>query len=165
MDLYWIDEAARPPQSDDEKIEVAVYGERKGHSVAFHDYAVHDAEATERLGTGRLKFRNAVYVAVRVKGETDFASRPADENDKRRFPVAWADYLRRKEGPVSHRLELLPQITAAELRELAGLKVRTIEQLIEAPELYEHEHWRAVARRILSKPRVRLVNGQFQEVA
>ena len=163
MDLYWIDEAARPPQNDDERIEVTVFGDRKGHSVAFHDYAIDDAEATERLG--RRKFRNAVYVAVRVKGETDFASRPADERDKQRFPVAWADYLRRKEGPVSHRLELLPQITPAELRELAGLKVRTIEQLVEAPELYEHEHWRAIARRILSKPRVRLVNGQFQEVA
>ena len=34
--------------SDDERVEVAVYGERKGHSVAFHDYAIDDAEATER---------------------------------------------------------------------------------------------------------------------
>lgn len=163
MELFWIEEAAQPAQSDEDRVEVAVYGERKGHYVAFHDYAVDDPDATEQFG--RRKFKNAVYVAVRVKGETDYASRPASEFDQRRFPRAWADYQNRKSGPMAHRLELLPQITPAELRELAGFKVRTIEQLIEAPELYEHEHWRAVARRILAKPRVRLVNGQFQEVA
>ena len=135
----------------------------KAYAVCIYDFAVPDAEATER--DGRARFRNVPYIAVRPKGERDYTARPMADEDKRRFPRAWEAYRWFQNRPTATSVALLPGITPADLRELDELKLETIEKLAaHADDIGTLDPFRVLARRFLtlSKPRVRPVgDGTF----
>lgn len=167
QDLLWTVEPGYTPQTEEEKIEAELFGNRAPTVfVAIFESAREDADATER--DGRPRFVNVPYVAIRPKGERDYVSRPVSEEDKRRFPRAWASWTARQAAQVKPSVALLPGIRPAALRELEALGLRDVEQLAayEGP-LGDLEEFRTLAKRLasLSKPRMRLVNGSLEAVA
>lgn len=162
--LRWVAEPGREPQTNDEKITAAVISWNTKFAVAIYDYAVPDNDATER--DGRPRFRNVPYIAVRPVDENDYTAHQLREEEKTRWPRAWAAYCRMREQGTGTDIALLPGITAADLCELRALKVETVEQLaVYAGDIGTLDPFRAIARRLLSllKPRVRAVgDGTFQ---
>lgn len=163
--LYWTAEAPKRPESVEDRIDEEVFGKRAGYLVSVYDYATLDSEATEACG--RNRYKNIPYIAVMVRGEKDYSGRPLDAADKLKFPRAWAAYVGRQGAAPMHALELLPGITAADLREFSDLKITTIEGVVAFDgELHELAQWRNIGRRILNpKPRMRLVDGALVEAA
>ena len=64
-------------------------------------------------------------------------------------------------------VRLLPGITPAEIAELEALRLADVEQLVAGDVPEELAHWKTLALRLrsLAKPRLRLVDGEYQEVA
>lgn len=159
MELHWVTEAAKKPQSMDEQIYDAVISRPQPYSVAIYDGAEFDPEATER--DGRQRFRNVPMIAIRILGETDFTSQPLTDDHKRRFPRAWEIYQRKREAwatmlPIS----LLPGLTEADRLELEALGITDVDALAQSDTMPENlEPFRVMAKRI-RKPHVRLTpNG------
>lgn len=166
-DLKWVVEAGFAPQTEEEKIEAELFGNRAPTVyVSIFESADPDADASAR--DGRNRYKNVPYVAIRPKGERDFVSRPATDEDRRRFPRAWAAWEAAKANPPKPSVALLPGIRPAALRELEDVGITNIEQLAAYEgELGELDEYRVMARRFmtLSKPRMRLVNGALEAVA
>lgn len=165
-ELQWVAEPPVPPSDDMDKIDAALFARAEVIYVAIYENAVYDDEATQ--ASGRPRYRNAPFIAVREKGSKDFVSRPVNEDDKHRFPRAWRSWEARIGANKVLPLELLPGMRPAALRELRDIKVESIEALAaHEGELGELSDFRVLAKRLgsLSKPRLRLVDGQLQEVA
>lgn len=164
-ELRWVAEPPIQPKTDEERIDAELFGRAEVIFVAIYENAVHDEAAT--LSSGRPRYRNAPFIAVKEKGTKDFASRPVNDDDKRRFPRAWADWEARIGQDVPTPLELLPGARPAALRELRELGIRSVEALAacDRTDLGDLDQFRTLARRLrsLSKPRLRLVDGQLQE--
>lgn len=167
QNLIWVAEPPVKPSSDDEKIDAELFGRAEVIYVAIYENAAPDPEATE--ASGRPRYRNAPFIAVKEKGTKDFVSRPVNEDDKRRFPRAWQAWEARKNTAAPLPLELLPGIRPAALRELREIGIQSVEALAECDrtDLGELDQFRVLARRLRSihKPRLRLVDGKMQEVA
>lgn len=165
--LPWVAEPPLKPSDDLDKIDAELFGRAEVIYVAIYENAVYDAEASER--DGRPRYTNAPFIAVKEKGTKDFASRPVNDDDKRRFPRAWKAWEARQGQVPPLPLELLPGIRPAALRELREIGVNDIEALAacERDDLGELETFRTLARRLrsLTKPRLRLVDGKLEEVA
>lgn len=169
--MRWIPEPGRKPGSPEELVHSKVIGWTPAYLVAIYDYAVPDADATER--DGRPRFRNVPYIGVRClddkgRAEPDYAAHPLRETEKQQWPRAWAAYCAIRDQPSMLALELLPRITAADVCELHALEIHTVEALAAHPgELGTLEPFRALARRLLTlaKPRVRPAgDGTFTPV-
>lgn len=164
--LHWIHEPALQPVDDDDRIYNDVIGKRPDYLVAIYEGAEIDPELTAR--DGRNRYRNAPMICIRIKGERDFISEPLRDEHARRFPRAtrWWQQHRGETPRVSVRL--LPGIGAADLMELDELHLADVASLAAAESIPENlSRWRDLSRRFLtlSKPRLRLVDGQLQEVA
>lgn len=134
--------------------------------VTFMLQAQRDEEASERLG--RPVYNDAVYVAVKVPDEKDYVSRPASDEDKRKWPEAWAQF-QATQGKAGTHLRALPGITPARFREFVEMGIRTVEELAKFEgELTEAQgELRGIAKRILTaiKPRYSVVEGKLERVA
>lgn len=166
MNLQWIHEPSLQPVDGDERIYSEVISKRPDYLVAIYEGAEIDPELTAR--DGRNRYRNAPMICIRIKGEKDFISEPLREEHARRFPRAnrWWQQHRGENPKVSARL--LPGIGAADLMELDELNLSDVASLAAAAEVPENlSRWRELARRFLSlsKPRMRLVDGQLEQVA
>lgn len=163
-ELPWVAEPPIKPNNDEEKIDAELFGRAEVIYVAIYENAVYDDEATQLAG--RPRYRNAPFIAVREKGTKDFVSRPVNDDDKRRFPRAWKSWEARIGGKAALPLELLPGMRPAPLRELRDLKIESIEALAAYDgDLGDLNEFRVLAKRLgsLTKPRLRLVDGQLQE--
>ena len=165
-ELLWVAEPPIQPHSDEEKIDAELFGRAEVIYVAIYENAVYDDEATQL--SGRNRYRNTPFIAVREKGTRDYVSRPVNAEDKRRFPRAWKAWEARHGESAPLSLELLPGMRPAALRELRELKIENVTQLAESDaDLGDLDAFRTLARRLrsLSKPRLRLVDGKMEEVA
>lgn len=164
-DLPWVTEPPIQPSNDEEKIDAELFGRAEVIFVAIYENAVYDDEATQ--ASGRPRYRNAPFIAVREKGTKDFVSRPVNDTDKRRFPRAWKSWETRNGASAPVPLDLLPGMRPAALRELTEIGITHVEALAscEREDLGELDTFRQLARRLrsISKPRLRLVDGQLQE--
>lgn len=157
--MLWTREPEQAPQDETGMIAAEVLGKRPDHLVCIYDHAIEDRAATEE--SGRPRFKNHPFIAVRAVDTPDFASRPIRPEDYHRFPRAAANYEKRKAAGLSHALELLPGIGPAQILELEALKLYTMELLAASDdEIGDLEPFRAAARRFL-KPRFRVVEGQM----
>lgn len=160
--LVWILEPATQPNDEEGRIMIELFGKRPDCHVAIHMDAMADTEASAR--EGRPIFHNATMISVRNKGEKDFVSVPYTADHARQFPRAakWWDEHQNDKRKVS--VALLPGITPAEIAELAGIGITDLESLIEKDVPAPLQAWRDMALRFrtLSKPRVRLVDGELQ---
>lgn len=155
MDLHWITEAAQKPQNLDDQLYEAAIHKAQPYSVAIYDGAQHDPEASER--DGRMRYRSAPMIAIRILGETDFTSQPLTDDHKRRFPRAWDIYSKRREQWANTLpLTLLPGLSEADRLELEHLGITDIDALAQSAEMPENlEPLRLLARRV-RKPHVRM---------
>lgn len=166
MTRAWIHEAARPPVDDDGKIMEHLFGKAPDVFVSIYEDAVEDGDLSAQ--SGRPRFRNVPMISVKNRGERDFVSVPLTDEHLRRFPhaAAWWKAHKGDAKPVSVRL--LPGITPAEVAELEALNLHNADALCDAGSVpAELAGWRTMAMRLrsLAKPRLRLVDGEFQEVA
>lgn len=167
QEMKWVAEPPIRPNTDEEKIDAELFGRAEVIYVAIYENAAPDPDATE--ASGRPRYRNAPFIAVKEKGTKDFVSRPVNDEDKRRFPRAWKAWEARIDKNPPLALELLPGIRPAALRELREIGIHSIDALAECDreDLGDLDAFRVLARRLrtLSKPRLRMVDGQIQEVA
>lgn len=97
----------------------------------FYTRAVPDKKATEN--EGRAVFNNVPYVEIRIAGQPkNVVDRAVTDEDKKRFPRAWAAYEAGQQGvtegtPIEH----WPYLQQSQVAELRAAGVRTIEQLAE----------------------------------
>lgn len=143
----------------------AIMGPRKDYMVAIYEGAELDAELSEK--SGRNRYRNVPMIAVKVKGEKDYVSETLTEKHRRRFPSAYAKWEAIRNAPPRVSAMLLPGITMADLRELEELQLIWLDKLAAADVPENLKPWQDLAKRFLtlSKPRLRLVDGQLTEVA
>lgn len=163
--LFWIREAPRPPQSDEDRIYSQVISAPPKMDVAIYHGAEVDPDASAR--DGRVRYRNVAMLCKRVAGEKDFVSVPYTDEHARMFPRAAAWWQMQKDKARKVSVQLLPSITPADVAELGELGIDDVEALADADVPAELTHWRDMARRFrtLSKPRMRIVDGALQEVA
>lgn len=163
--LFWIREKAAPPMDEEDAVYRQVVSQAPDIQVAIYQGAETDPDLTE--ASGRPRFRNAPMLCKRNVGEKDFVSEPLTEAHARRFPRAWAWWQAQADKRAKVSIQLLPNITPAEIAELDALGVRDVDALAMTDVPVELQPWRDMANRLrtLAKPRMRLVGGQFQEVA
>lgn len=167
MELLWVSEPPIKAETDEDRIDAELFGRAEVIYVAIYENAVYDDEATQL--SGRPRYRNAPFIAVKEKGTKDFVSRPVLDEDRRRFPRAWKAWEARNGASAGLPLELLPGMRPAQLRELREINetggITTVEALAAYEgELGELESFRVQARRLV-KPRLRLVEGKLEQVA
>ena len=97
--------------------------------VQFYSDALEIKAESEKQG--RPIFKDMPFVRIIVPGDTNnIIERVADENDKQRFPNAWAKYqnseAKANEGTP---LEQWPQITRSLLKECKYFEIHTVEAL------------------------------------
>lgn len=163
--LFWIREKAAPPRDEEDAVYRQVISQAPDIQVAIYQGAQIDPDLTE--ASGRQRFRNAPMLCKRNLGEKDFVSEPLTDEHRQRFPRAWARWQSQADKRAKVSIQLLPNITPAEIAELDALGVRDVEALAMTEVPVELQPWRDMANRLrtLAKPRMRLVGGQLQEVA
>lgn len=174
------------PESDEAKITEALFGKRPAARANFYLHGARNEDAS--IAAGYPIYEDRVYVSIRIPDSKDFVSRPAKPVDYREHAEAYARFERVRDWK-QHSIELLPGITTAQLATLRELGLFTIEQLAAhtpatAPWLTRPDGdpypvlegaltpqllpLHAQATRLvayLNKPRLRLVDGQLQEIA
>ena len=157
------------PQNDQTMIERELFGTRPAPRARFYAHASRNEDASER--NGYPTYDDRVYVEIRIPDSVDFVSRPAASDDFVTFPQAYAHFERFRDWK-QHSLDLLPGVPLSKLATLRDLKIHTIEQLAEhtdpLPEQFADV--RALALRFSlffrgDKPRLRLVDGQLEQIA
>jgi hypothetical protein len=163
-ELLWVTEPPIRPTTDEDKIDAELFGRAEVIYVAIYESATFDEAATE--ASGRPRYKNEPFIAVREKGTKDYISRPVKDDDRRRFPRAWKAWEARIGIKTTLPLELLPGMRPAQLRELQELGITSVEALAaHVGDLGELTELHTLAKRLisLSKPRLRLVDGQLTE--
>lgn len=97
--------------------------------VQFYTDALELKAESEKQG--RPIFKDVAFVRIIVPGDTNnIIERVADENDKQRFPNAWAKYQNSEvQGTQGTPLEQWPQITRSLLKECKYFEIHTVEAL------------------------------------
>lgn len=154
-----------------EQIRAEIFGGARKAKAGFYWHAVKDEQESERLG--HPVYTDVEYVLVVLSGgqearSEDFSYRVTDEHRKA-FPEAYAKF-KELDGQRSTPLVILPDYMPSVGAALVDMGIRNIEALAAAtvPAAFEpHRAWakRYVAFRAGVKPRLRLVNGQLEEVA
>lgn len=160
--LQWILEPASRPSDEDGVLHERLFGKRPDTYVAIHEDAMADTDLSEK--SGRPRFVNAVMISIRNKGEKDFISVPLTDEHLRMYPRAAAWWQKHKDTQSKVSVRLLPGMTMAEAMELEAINLGDLDALVSGEVPPELAHWKAIAGR-LRKPRMRLVDGQLQEVA
>lgn len=98
-------------------------------AVKFHKKAVHNKFKSEQ--ENRQVYEDVDWINIKIPGDrTTEVSRKVREEDKERFEFQWNNYLNREESKQNGiPLDTLPGITPAQVANLKGIKVETIEQL------------------------------------
>jgi hypothetical protein len=163
--LFWIREKAAPPQDEEDAVYRQVVSQAPDIQVAIYQGAEIDPDLT--AASGRPRYRNAPMLCKRNVGEKDFVSEPLTDEHRRRFPRAWAGWQAQADKRAKLSIQLLPNIMPADVAELDALGIHDVDTLASTDVPAELQPWRSMANRLrtLSKPRLRLVDGQLQEVA
>lgn len=96
-----------------------------------------EEDTTESLKQGRKIFKDTECIDIRIPGGKDITTRPIRQSDLLRFPKHYAAFKARVSAPVvGTPLEMWPhpQLTAARIAELNALNMRTVEQIVAAPD-------------------------------
>jgi len=80
---------------------------------------------------GRPIFKDFPFIRITIPGDTNnIIERKLTEQDKHKYPRAWADYERgESQGFTGTPLEQWPQITRAQVKESKYFECHTVEQL------------------------------------
>lgn len=97
--------------------------------VNFYTDAIEMKADSEKQG--RPIFRDIPFIRIIVPGDTNnIIERAADDNDKQRFPRAWARFeASEAEAVEGTPLEQWPQITRSLLKECKYFEIHTVEAL------------------------------------
>ena len=101
-----------------------------GVFATFYDEAIKDEAETEKQGVP--VFVERVFINIKIPNQVDNISRPAQDADKKRFPLSWQAYQTGREpldGGIP--LEEWPQLTVSELKVCHAVGLKTVEQLAE----------------------------------
>lgn len=154
-----------------EQIRSEIFGGARKAKAGFYWHAVKDEPESERAGYP--VYRDVEYVLVVLSGGTeakseDFSYRVTDEH-REAFKEAYAKF-KEASGQRGTPLTILPHYMPSLGATLVDLGIRSVEALAETSvpaALEQHRAWakRYMAFRAGVKPRLRLVNGQLEEVA
>jgi hypothetical protein len=97
--------------------------------VEFSEGAVHNPAKSEV--EGRPVYDSVPWIRIIVPGNRDTVEREAREADKTRFPKHWAAYVNKTDqvGAAGTPLAMWPQVTRAQVEEMAHFGTKTVEQL------------------------------------
>lgn len=118
---YSITEMAFNPERGDERLHVQFYIHPKQN-------------AAKSAAEGRPIFEDREYVRIVVPGDKDnIIERPANDIDRARFARQYDAFKRgaSSEAVTGTPLSMWPQVTRAQVEELAYFKIHTVEQLAE----------------------------------
>lgn len=118
---YALTEMAFNPEAGDDKLH-----------VQFFTHPKMDQAAT--LKEGRPIYRDTEYVRIVVPGDKDnIVEKPATDDHRRRFARQYMAFKQGNEAQaqVGTPLSMWPQVTRAQVEELAYFKIHTVEQLAE----------------------------------
>lgn len=106
-------------------------GGSRGQMAIFYNRGVHDPSASSQAG--RQIFRDRVYIRVSPPGERlNVVDRPATEDDKRRWPMQWHQFVQNHEQvPEGTPIEQLYPEKPSIAQTLKASGVHTIEQCSE----------------------------------
>jgi len=97
--------------------------------VKFENKPVQDKQAT--ADQGRPIFKEIPHISIRAAGSQNFVCRRASHADRQRFPRHFAAFEQKQEMPVEGTLlSEWPLISRTMAKELEGLEVKTVEQLV-----------------------------------
>lgn len=161
----WLHESARRAIDEEGQLHEHIFGKAPDMYVSIFEDAVEDGDLSEK--SGRPRFRNVPMISVKNRGERDYVSVPLTNEHLQRFPNAARWWNAHKNDAAQVSVRLLPGITPAEVAELEALSLSTLDALIDASVPSELEQWKVMAIRLRAavKPRLRLVDGQFEAVA
>lgn len=160
--LVWIHEPAIHATDEEGMLRERLFGKRPDCFVAIHIDAMADSDATAR--EGRPVFRNVPMISIKNKGEKDFVSKPLSNDHLQIYPRAAKWWAEHKADAAKVSVRLLPGITPADVAELEALNVGDLATLADAEVPEALQPWRDLALRFrtLSKPRMRIVDGQLR---
>lgn len=97
--------------------------------VSIYSDAVELRAESEKAG--RPIFQDMPHIRITIPGDTNnIIERRLDEEDKRKYPRAWAEYERGEaKGFTGTPLEQWPQMTRAQVKESKYFECHTVEQL------------------------------------
>lgn len=107
----------------------------EGLLVRFYPQSVQDNIETQKQG--RPVFKEIDICEIRVPGDKSFVAHPATQKDLDRFPRHWQAYKNRTQGQEYIEGTLLaewPLVTRSQVDELAFANIKTVEQLVAAPD-------------------------------
>jgi len=96
-----------------------------------------ELDQAETLKQGRKIFKDTECIDIRVPGSKDMTTRPIRQSDLQRFPRHYAAFKARISEPViGTLLEAWPNpgMSPARIAELNALNIRTVEQIVAAPD-------------------------------
>jgi hypothetical protein len=98
-------------------------------------------DKAQTLESGSPKFKEVEYVEIRVPGKRDAqACRPATYRDKQRFPKHYDMFQKRIEAPEEGTpLAQWPQVSRAQVEELAFLGIKSVESVAAMADVYAHK--------------------------
>ena len=97
--------------------------------VKFENKPVQDKTATAEKG--RPIYKEVAHISIRAAGSQNFVCRRASLADMRRFPRHFAAFEQKREMPVEGTLlSEWPLISRTMAKELEGVHVKTVEQLV-----------------------------------
>lgn len=111
--------------------------------VKVFSHAQLDLEASK--AAGRRIYHEQPFILIRYTSSDDGVSRPVTEEDKRRFPSAWAAYLRERETGSKTQVSILPACDVSIRQELTDMGIFTVEELLDAADTLG-EHMRDLIR-------------------
>lgn len=97
-----------------------------------------EEDTKETLAQGRKIFKDVECIDIRTPGSKEITTRPIRPSDLARFPRHYAAFKARTSGEtlVGTPLEMWPhpQLTVSRIAELHAVNIRTVEQIIAAPD-------------------------------
>ena len=118
------------------QLEELVVGKNQIPSVVFYEKAQLNVEESKK--ENRRIYQTLVYIQEKQAGVTDWTPQIAKPHHFKTYPDEYQDFLNSKSGVKSPSLDIIPNITPAELQEFLDLGVTSIKQLAEAEVVPPH---------------------------
>lgn len=111
-----------------EQIEDFMSGPKAPSTVRFYDYPRLDSRKSHQAG--RRVYVDTLYIEIRVKGVRDFVAHPASQEEIRKHPREYQEYLDKKDKHSAMPIGNLPTMVPMHEKELLAMGIANIEDLV-----------------------------------
>lgn len=118
------------------ELEILVEGKPQVARSVFYDKAIMNVQKSR--AAGRRVYDTVCFLKETQAGVTDWVAVKARENHIKLYPEEYQHYLASRRGAISPSIEIIPNITPAEMQELIDYGLSTIRVLSEAEQVPPH---------------------------